>query len=63
MVPVLHLDPVLGPAALVRPIAMLRNKFAGLPKKIRPDLALLELADEDAVRPASQEALQIHLAH
>jgi hypothetical protein len=30
---------------------------------LQPDLALLELADEDAVWSASQEALQIGLTH
>ena len=49
MLSILHFDPVLLPAAAVRPIAMLRYQtfepeLAGLAEQVRPDLALFEIA-------------------
>src|SRR6516165_4490454 len=55
MLPVLHLHPILRPAALIRPVAALRHQslqshVAGGAKQARTDLTLLEGRDEDAVR-------------
>jgi len=58
VLPVLDLNPVLGPATLIRPVAVLRNqalkpKLASLAKQIRTDLALFKWAQEDPLRPAA----------
>ena len=58
VLPVLDLDPVLRPAGLIGPIAMLRDqtfeaKLAGLAKQVRSYLALFEGIDEDPLRPAA----------
>jgi hypothetical protein len=68
MLPVFDLDPVLLTTAAVWSIAMLRNQafkseLACFAKKVRPDLSLLELAEECPIRPPSQQAGQIGLAH
>jgi hypothetical protein len=60
MIPVLDLDPMLGPAALVRAVAMLRYQalepeLACLAKQVRFDLALLKWAQEDPIRPAGED--------
>jgi hypothetical protein len=54
---VLYLYPVLRSAAPIRPVSALRDQasepnIAGCAEKVGADLALLERADEDAVRPA-----------
>src|SRR6516225_8758222 len=59
MLPVLHLHPILRPAALIRPVAALRHQslqshVAGGAKQARTDLTLLEGRDEDAVRSAGK---------
>src|SRR5690349_3211040 len=65
---VLHLKPVLRPATAIRPVTALADKplqpqtTCSL-EEIRPDLAALEGVDEDALRPARQQALQVGLAH
>ena len=66
MLPVLHLDPILRPAALIGPVAALAHQplkphVAGGAKQVRPDLALLERSDEDAVWPAHQQAGEVGL--
>jgi hypothetical protein len=68
MFPVLDLDPVLRSTSAVATITPLRNQslkpeFAGLAEQIWADLALLEIAHEDAVRSAGQEPGQIGFAH
>ena len=50
MLPVLHLDPVLRPAALIRPVAALRHQafeahLAGSAEEVGTDLALFERPD------------------
>ena len=67
MLPVLHLEPMLRPAALIWPVATLRHESlqphaAGGARQVRPDLALLERRDKDAVRPARQQAGEIGLS-
>jgi PilZ domain-containing protein len=67
MASVLDLDPVLLPAAAVRPIAVLGDQplephAAGSTVKIGADLASLERRHSDAVRSARQQALEIGLA-
>ena len=52
---VLHLDPVLRPASLIRAIPPLRHqtfktRVAGRSKQVWPDLARLERRNEDAIR-------------
>jgi hypothetical protein len=54
MAPVLHLDPAIEPAAPVGAVTVLRHQtlqpqLAGMPEQIRPDLALFERRDVDAV--------------
>ena len=54
MFPVLDFDPVPEPAAAVGALAVLRHHAfqphqAGVPEQVRADLALLEIAQEDAV--------------
>ena len=54
MAPVLHLDPAVKPAATVGAVPMLRHQplqahQAGVPKQVRPDLALFERREMDAV--------------
>jgi hypothetical protein len=58
---VLHLDPVLRPAAPIGAASALRDQalkahVAGGAEEIGTDLTLLEWADEDAVRPTRQRA-------
>jgi hypothetical protein len=67
VLPVLHLDPMLRPAASIGPVAMLRHQtfephVARCAKEIRADLAALERADEDALGPARQQAFEVGLA-
>jgi hypothetical protein len=57
MLPVLDLDPVLGLARSIRPVAVFRHqalepKLASLAKQVRSNLALFEVAQEDSIRPA-----------
>jgi hypothetical protein len=40
-----------------------RRLRRGGPKQIRPDLTLFERCDEDAVRSARQQAVEIGFAH
>jgi len=68
MLPVLHLDPVLGAASLIRAIPTLRYQplkahLARGPKQIRSDLATLERIDEDALGPTRQQPFKVGLAH
>jgi hypothetical protein len=68
MLPVLHLDPVLRPASLIRPIAMSRDKaleseLASLAKQIRPNLSLLKGAEENPLKPASEQPGKIGFPH
>ena len=56
MLSVLDLDPVLLPTATIWPIAMLGDqplqpKFTSFAEQVWPDLALLKVANEDAVTP------------
>jgi hypothetical protein len=41
----------------------LKSNVASCAEKIGTDLALLEGADEDAVRPACQQPFKVNLAH
>jgi len=68
MLAVLDLDPVLRSTGTIGPITPLRNQtlkpeLARLAKQGRPDFSLLEIAHEDAIRPARQQAGEIGLAH
>ncbi len=63
---VLHLQPILTWSGTIQAIATLRDysleiEIAGFPKQVRADLALLEVADEDAFRPARQQPGQVVL--
>ena len=63
MAPVLHLDPAVEPAAAVRALAVLRDQplqphQAGVAKQVRPDLALLERRQVDAVNAAGLAAVE-----
>ena len=54
MLPVLDLDPAIGPAAAIGALAVLGDhalqpQQAGVPKQVRPDLALFEGREMDAV--------------
>ena len=54
-------------AGPIDPLAMfrrqaLKSEFAGLPEQVRPDLALLEFAGENALWPARQQAGEAVLA-
>src|SRR5260221_8638917 len=65
---VLHLDPVVAPASAVGALAVLTDQTlephpAGRIEQVRPDLALLEGCDEDALCPPAQELRQVCLAH
>ena len=67
MLPVLDLDPILRPAAVLWPVAALRHQSlkphaAGGAKQVRADLPLFERRHEDAVRPAHQQAGEVGLA-
>jgi hypothetical protein len=67
MTPVFNLDPVRRSAGAVWPVLMFRYQplqaeLAGLPEQVRADLALLILADENAVRPPRQQACKVVLA-
>ena len=58
VLPVLDLDPVLGPSSLIWPVAMLRDKalkpeLAGFAKQVGSDLSLLKGAEENPLRPAA----------
>ena len=58
---------MLRPVALIGPVPALRHQSlqshaAGGAKQLRPDLALLERRDEDAVRPPRQQAGEVGLA-
>ena len=64
---VLDLDPVPELAAAVGALAVLGNhalqsQQAGVPEKVRPDLALFEVAQEDAVDAPRQHPGEIGLA-
>jgi hypothetical protein len=55
MAPVLDLDPTIEPAAAVGAVTVLTDQpfeaeLAGMTEQIRPDLALLERRDVDAVQ-------------
>src|SRR6266550_1046796 len=67
MLSVFHLDPIRRPAGPVWSISALGNqalqtKLARLAKQVRPDLAALEVADENPFRPPRQQPRQIVLA-
>jgi hypothetical protein len=52
MLPVLHLDPVLWPAGLIRPVTVIGDKtfqpkLAGFEEQVRSDLAAFERVDEE----------------
>ena len=54
MLPVLDLDPAITPAAAVGALAVLGDhalqaQEAGMPERVRADLALLEVGEVDAV--------------
>ena len=54
VLPVLDVDPVLGPAGLIRPVAMLRHEpvkaeLLRRAEEIRADLAAFERVDENAL--------------
>jgi hypothetical protein len=54
MLPVLDLDPAVEPAAAVRAFTVLRDQTfqpnqASVAKQVRPDLALLERCEVDAI--------------
>jgi hypothetical protein len=65
MFPVLHLDPVLRPASLIRSIAALRHqpsspilhaaRNSSRQKQLWTDLTGLERGDEDPVRSAGEQ--------
>src|SRR5581483_6156927 len=62
------LHPVPGPPGLIRLITMFRHEPlkphpTRYPEWVGADLATLELANEDALRPAREQALEVHLAH
>ena len=66
MLLVLDFNPVFRPAAAIGSIGALGDQtleaeLAGLAEQVRANLALLEVADEDAVRPARQQPLQVGL--
>ena len=68
MLPVLHLDPAIEPAAAVDAVAVLRDQplqphQAGVAEQVRADLALLEWRQVDAVDPPRQQPRQVGLAH
>ena len=68
MLSVLNLDPVLGPAGLIGPVAMFRDKalkpeLAGLAKQVRSNFALLKQAEENPLGPASQEPFEVGFPH
>jgi hypothetical protein len=58
---------MLRPSSLIRTVAALRHQTfqshaAGRSKQLRPDLALFERRDEDAVRSPRQQASKVGLA-
>jgi hypothetical protein len=60
MLPVLHLDPAVKAASTIAAVAMFRHQplqphQAGMPKQIRPDLALFERCKVDAIDTALQD--------
>jgi hypothetical protein len=66
MLPVLDLQPVIAPAGAVGALAVLgddtlETHAAGGVEKVWPDLSLFEASDEDAIRPAAQQLLQVGL--
>ena len=68
MLPVLDLDPTIGPAAAIAALAMLGDHTlqphqAGVPEQVRADLALLEVGQEYAVDAARQQSGEAGLAH
>src|SRR5690349_13929594 len=57
VLPILDFDPVLRPSATVRPVGAFRDQalkteLANLAEQVRADLALFEVADENAIGPA-----------
>jgi hypothetical protein len=65
--PVLHLDPILRPAASVRSVTSLRDQALEShttygPEQVRPDCAALELADKDTVGAATPQPVELGLA-
>jgi len=68
MLSVLHLDPAFQPATPIRPIDPLRDDplqthAASRAEEIGADRADLKRIDEDTIRPAAKQPLQIGLAH
>jgi len=57
----IDLHPKWRPPCAIRSISALR--YQSCPKQVRPDLALFEWADEDALGATGQEPRQIGLAH
>jgi hypothetical protein len=67
MLPVLHLDPVIASAGAIGALAVFRDQafephHAGMPEHVSADLALLEIAQEDAIDPPSQQPGEVGLA-
>src|SRR5262245_57769531 len=57
-----------GAAGAVRPVLVLGDKSlqahqAGVPKKVRADLALFEIGQEDAVDASGKQPRQVSLSH
>ena len=68
VLPVLDLDPAIGPPAAIGALAMFRHQplqphQAGVAEQVRPDLALFEVGQEDAVNPPRQQPGQVGLEH
>jgi hypothetical protein len=67
VLPVLDLQPVIARACAAGALAVLRDQTlkthaAGGAERDGSDLSLLEWSDEDAIRPAAQQLLQVGLA-
>ena len=68
MLAVFYLHPIWRRAGTIWPVSTFRNQalqpeLAGFPKQVRPDLALFEWSDEDALTATGQEPRQIGFAH
>ena len=68
MLPVLDLDPVWRPSAAIDAVPALGHQplqphQTGMPEQIRPDLTLLEIAQEDSVNAPRQQPRQVGLPH